>query len=271
LGFLPRDLVSEIEERDRVLASHPILVPMASAALQKAANLTTVIEEEAKSFAAKKEEEIRQKQASAHQVAGGPPGYLGSATAFFVTPESHAVTNLHAVKPCGSIRIGEETATVAAIDKSADVAILKLNRAPGAFATFREGRGVRVGDGVVTVGFPLQSVLNSIEPNVTTGTVSALSGADDDRRFLRLTAPVQPGNRGGPLLDLSGNVVGVVFARLVGGETQNVNFAVSEATLRGFLDAEDIPYKTALSATELKHADVAEHARAFTVSLECWH
>ena len=103
-------------------------------------------------------------------------------------------------------------------------------------------------------GFPLHGLLTS-GINVTKGIVSALAGPGDDRRIFQITAPVQPGNSGGPVLDASGNVVGVVVARLdaiklarrTGRLPQNVNFAISEGTVRAFLDAHDVPYETAPS------------------------
>ena len=97
---------------------------------------------------------------------------------------------------------------------------------------------------VVAVGFPLPGLLAS-EANVTTGIVSALAGIGDDTRFLQMTVPVQPGNSGGPLLDLEGRVVGVVVGKLdavkvasvTGDIPQNVNFAIKAGVLRSFLDA----------------------------------
>jgi S1-C subfamily serine protease len=73
--------------------------------------------------------------------------------------------------------------------------------------------GIRSGEGVVAVGFPLRGLLASTA-NVTTGSVSALAGPRDATRYLPITAPVQPGNSGGPLLDPSGNVIGVVVGKL---------------------------------------------------------
>ena len=61
------------------------------------------------------------------------------------------------------------------------------------------------------VGYPLRGLLAS-EANVSTGAVSALAGPGDDRRLIQITAPVQSGNSGGPVLDAAGNVVGVVSA-----------------------------------------------------------
>ena len=80
--------------------------------------------------------------------------------------------------------------------------------------------------------------------------ISALAGPGDDRRIFQITAPVQPGNSGGPVLDTSGHVVGVVvarfdalkMARLTGRLPQNVNFAISEGAARAFLGAHDVPY-----------------------------
>ena len=95
---------------------------------------------------------------------------------------------------------------------------------------------------------------------------------------MQVTAPVQPGNSGGPLLDLSGNIVGVVvgkldavkLAELTGDIPQNVNFVISEGVARAFLDAYGVPYETADSDEQLDPAVVVDRARGFTVLIECW-
>ncbi len=108
--------------------------------------------------------------------------------------------------------------------------------------------------------------------------MSALAGPADDRRLIQITVPVQRGNNGGPLLDQSGNVVGVVVGKLnalkvasvTGDIPQNVNFALSEGTVRAFLDANDIPYDSSPSDKAQETADIAAKARQFTVLVECW-
>jgi S1-C subfamily serine protease len=163
------------------------------------------------------------------------------------------------------------------VDTENDLALLKREAGVTSVASFREGRGIRPGDAVVAVGFPLTGVLAS-EANVTTGGVSALAGMGDDFRFLQITAPVQPGNSGGPLLDGSGNVVGVVtsklnalrMARITGDIPQNINFAVNASVARIFMDAVGISYATAPSVAAMGPADAGEKAKAFTVLLECW-
>ncbi len=221
---------------------------------------------------------------------------------FAVSGEGHVLTNNHVVAGCSEIRLPSFTVgRLLAKDTQADLALLKVMKDPKLLAeakrrglipadqgllpvvfqkpaTFvRPGHGVRPGDAIVVVGFPLHGLLTS-DPSVTTGNVSALAGPGDDRRFLQITAPVQQGNSGGPLLDLAGNVAGVVVAKLdaikvanlTGDIPQNVNFAVSAWSARAFLDAYNVPYETAPSEPKLAARDVAAQAREFTVLVECW-
>ena len=113
--------------------------------------------------------------------------------------------------------------------------------------------------------------------NFTLGNVTALAGMGDDTRFLQISAPVQRGNSGGPLLDGAGNLLGVVslkvsrFART--GQTdeapQNINFAVKSATLAQFLDANRVAYKTGAAGKALEPADIADQAKAMTGFVIC--
>ena len=97
------------------------------------------------------------------------------------------------------------------IDVTNDLALITVNTRPTTFASFRSG--VRLGEGVAAFGFPLAGLL-ATSGNFTLGNVTAVAGLGDDTRILQISAPVQPGNSGGPLLDYSGNVVGVVEGKL---------------------------------------------------------
>lgn len=155
--------------------------------------------------------------------------------------------------------------------------MIEAKMLPRAVAVFRSGRGIRPGDSVYAYGFPLQGLLSS-DPGITAGILSNLAGIEDNRSLVQITAPVQQGNSGGPLLDESGNVVGVVvgklnsleFAKLTGDIPQNVNFAIHATEARKFLDDIGIEYETAPSEREVDAADIAARARRFTVLVECW-
>ena len=119
----------------------------------------------------------------------------------------------------------------------------------------------------------------SAEPLLlTTGTVSGLAGIRNDTRVLQMTAPIQPGNSGGPLLDQSGQIVGIVvskldavmFAKATGDIPQNINFAINGAVAKSFLDANSVEYELASSGKRLESSDVGGQAKKFTLLLECF-
>jgi S1-C subfamily serine protease len=129
---------------------------------------------------------------------------------------------------------------------------------------------------VVAIGFPLAGLLGS-DPSVTTGVISSLAGIKNDRRFIRITAPVQPGSSGGPLFGENGAVIGVVVGKLnaiavaqtTGDIPQNVNFAVALGTLQSFLDANNVAYEVNEKHTAETPANIATHATSYTILLQC--
>ena len=122
------------------------------------------------------------------------------------------VTNAHVVAGCSRlVAAGREAVQVQAVDAKSDLALLIVT-SNSTVATLRSSR-LRQGDAVTVVGYPLSGLLAS-GANVTAGNVSALAGMHNDTRFIQISAPVQPGNSGGPLLDASGNIVGVVVSTL---------------------------------------------------------
>jgi S1-C subfamily serine protease len=212
--------------------------------------------------------------------AGGEPGATATATysgtGFFLGPGGFALTNQHVVAKCRDITLRQfdgtvVPATVLASDVTNDLAILKSAAKSPVYARFREAPDMRRGDSVVAFGFPLSDVL-STGGVVTNGTVSALTGLKDDSRMLQISAPIQPGNSGGPLLDQSGNVVGITSSGLVRGGgvvPQNVNFAIKASVARSFLDVHSVSYQQAPSTKTLSTSDIAEKAEKFAVYIAC--
>jgi S1-C subfamily serine protease len=214
---------------------------------------------------------------------GGAPGRGGGSieTGIVISAAGHIVTNNHGVKACHELRVrlaGEPfPATLLAHDAENDVAVLKADHVFTATAKFRAS-AIRQGESIVAIGFPLAGLIGSgSDVIVTTGIVNALTGIRNDTRFLQISAPVQPGNSGGPLLDASGLVTGVVTEKLnalavairTGDIPQNVNFALKPTVVRNFLDANAVSYATAAPGKELTTADIADAAKRFTVKVEC--
>jgi S1-C subfamily serine protease len=202
-----------------------------------------------------------------------------SGTGFFVNSTGNIVTNHHVIASCSTIRVvpvgGQETsAYVVAKDKTNDLAILKTSISPIAVPSLREQP--RLGESVYVFGFPLTGLL-SASGNFTSGTITALFGLGDDSRFLQISAPVQPGNSGGPVIDKFGNVVGVVVSKLnalgVAAATddipQNVNFAIKSTIAANFLDASGISPSDTPQTRELSPEAIADQAKLYTVRVLC--
>ncbi|MDC1215007.1 serine protease [Rhodospirillales bacterium] len=150
------------------------------------------------------------------------------------------ITNDHVVKDCAKLTLIIDTQKIDEVqikgrDKNSDLALLKANFQPSKIAYFRAKGSVRSGNDIIALGFPLHGLLGS-QLKVSTGIVSATVGLLDDISQLQISAPIQPGNSGWPLLDEYGNVAGVVVAKLralavakaTGDIPQNVNFAVKD-------------------------------------------
>jgi S1-C subfamily serine protease len=201
--------------------------------------------------------------------------YNQTGTGFVVSPSGHVVTNEHVIGGCiGDIEGNlsgdpQVTLRVVSSDETNDLALLQAIAPFKEVASIRE-KPVHPGDNVVAIGFPLHGLLTS-DFTVTTGIVSSLSGVLNDTRYLQISAAVQQGNSGGPLLDGAGQVIGVVAAKLnalkvakaTGDLPENINFAIKTGALRDFLDNSAVAYQNADGKPELKTSEIASNARKF--------
>ncbi len=167
------------------------------------------------------------------------PGGAGSG--FVVTPDGYIMTNSHVVSGARSIRVrtpaGEEVdAQVLGDDPATDLAVIRTDatalRGAAASVSYLAVDGVvapKVGQLAVAIGNPL-----GFESTVSTGVVSALGRSlrgRGDRLIdgvIQHTAPLNPGNSGGPLLDTAGRVLGVNTAIIA--RSQSIGFAIAVET-----------------------------------------
>lgn len=217
----------------------------------------------------------------------GPPPPEGRAAASgsgFIVGAGRVLTNNHVVEGCARMSArnasgARVSAAVLATDPRRDLALLSVPADFGPVLVFRDSPAVQRGETVVTYGFPLSGVLSS-GPSLTTGDVSALAGLRDNPLHFTITAPVQPGNSGGPLLDAQGHVIGVVVAKLNaariaqmtnGDIPQNVNFAIKGPDAASFLAGRGSPVQHAPSTgAELRPAQIGAIAHPSVVFLQCF-
>lgn len=202
---------------------------------------------------------------------------VSSGTGFVIAPD-RVLTNHHVIDGCGRIlaRTADGRWLAATVqgqaDARLDLALLAVPGNPGPTLAFRTTPAVRRGEGVVAYGFPLSGLLSS-DPKLTRGEINAFGGVANDQTRFQISAEVQPGNSGGPLLDMQGNVVGVVVAKLDNRRVQNVdnvNFAVKGETAQGFLRRLNQEFRTAESrGADRSAADVGDIAHRATVMLRC--
>jgi hypothetical protein len=109
--------------------------------------------------------------------------------------------------------------------------------------------------------------------------VSALTGLGNDPNQWQITAPIQPGSSGSPVMDQRGVVVGVVSMHLsddrireaTGSTGQSLNFAVSGTRLSAFLRSHNVPFESGgFFRFPRDNADIADDARRWTGVIECW-
>jgi S1-C subfamily serine protease len=171
----------------------------------------------------------------------------GVGTAFFVN-NNDLVTARHVVEGCARLTFADGTELqLIAQHPTLDLALLSSPRRSRDWIPVHLSGTAKLGQRIIALGYPLFGTL-STALNSTGGNVSALSGIGDDPSEITFTAPIQPGNSGGPLLGLDGSVIGVVIAtinklevaKVTGALPENINYAVTGDGLLEFLEEQGV-------------------------------
>ena len=172
--------------------------------------------------------------------------YIASGTGFFIDPRGYIVTNHHVIEDASGIDVfvtkSGKTSTYKAksvvVDKSNDLAIIKITDntfAKLAPVPYTIGSGTKdVGTSVFAMGYPQLSYLGE-EIKVTDGIISSKTGYQGDITTYQISAPIQPGNSGGPLFDKNGLLVGITNAGV--SELDNVGYAIKVSYMNNLIDA----------------------------------
>lgn len=194
----------------------------------------------------------------------------GAGSGFVITPDGYILTNSHVVANAREIRAlfidGHKLmATVVGRDPSTDLAVIRVSASGLSYALLTDSPALRVGQLVIAVGNPF-----GFQSSVSTGVVSSLGRAlrsQDGRlieNIIQHTAPLNPGNSGGPLLDSKGLVVGINTAIIA--QAQGIGFAVPASTARSV-----VPQLLAMGRVERSYLGVIGFRRQLDRRLVRFH
>jgi len=219
------------------------------------------------------------------ETARGQRRPAGIGTGFFITADGKLLTNNHVIDRCAEITVDtavarDQPARIVAAQPENDLALVDTAAPPPAFARMRAGGSMPSGTEVALVGFPTQG-LAPLTPLLTSGAVSHMAPADERGpiRSARLVfrADVRGGNSGGPLLDASGLVIGIVFAELnsaqyyrqTGKAVIDVGFAIPVPTAAQFLARHGVTLTGTAPGAALDKATLHAEATRHVVRVNC--
>ncbi|MGB1035580.1 MAG: S1 family peptidase, partial [Primorskyibacter sp.] len=193
-------------------------------------------------------------------------------TGFFVAQNGTVVTSVDAVAGCARVTLDRDfDAQVVAQDTASGLAVV---RAQGGLAPVGRAELARTQPRrsleIAVAGYPYGAVLNA--PTLTFGRVADVTGLSGEPDLMRLDMDALPGDAGGPIIDRSGAVVGVLLPeadtmrRLPAG----VSLAANTNALRALLDQAGVRPNTSQRGTDLPPEDLSILVRDLTVLVNCW-
>jgi len=175
-----------------------------------------------------------------------------SGTGFAISSNGIIVTNSHVINGSTSIKVKgikgdfskSYNAKILVEDRTNDIAIIFIDdisfSSLGTIPYIFSNKSSDVGCSVFCLGYPLRSTMGD-EVKLTNGIISSKSGFQGDITNYQISAPVQPGNSGGPLFDYKGNLIGIISAKHIG--TENVSYAIKVSYLLNLIEQIPIIYK----------------------------
>lgn len=204
-------------------------------------------------------------------------GWTGSG---FALKDGYIATNYHVVEGATNILVqgvmGDFTmkysARVVSSDKNNDLAIIKIDDTR--FTSFGpipysvKTTIADVAEDIFVLGYPLITTMGN-EVKYTTGVISSRSGYEGDMSQYQISAPVQPGNSGGPLFDSKGNLIGIVSAKHT--DAENVGYAIKALYLHNLVDSTLPTYVLPMVnvTSTLSRAEMIKHLKNFVFLIHC--
>ena len=195
-----------------------------------------------------------------------------SRSGFFIDATGTVLTTTDVVQSCSRITIdGEQDMTLRLSDATTGLAVLSPTHAlaPPAVAAFKAS-ALRPGADVAVAGYPFEDTLTA--PTLTFGRLEALTGLNGETGLSRLSLTAQKGDAGGPVVDTTGAVIGMLLPRDSTGQVlpDDVSFAIASPGIAARLLTEGITLIPATAQTALLPDDLTRRARGMTVLVSCW-
>ena len=212
---------------------------------------------------------------------------ISSGTGFFIAP-GYVLTNEHVVHDCLTISmrgaVAPTEAELVIADKTHDLALLKTNSMPNRIAQFRSNEGSKIEDYVFTVGYPLEHGKNG-DYVLSQAKIISLDNQVEEADEIEFTASIEHGNSGGGLIDINGNIIGIVQAKkdyyhhLASSNIQDLTatehpfkttgVAIGLAPIKTFLSQNNINYNTGASYDMYANFQPDIQAKEYTVNIHC--
>jgi hypothetical protein len=193
-----------------------------------------------------------------------PKSIITTGTAFSITKNGFLLTSAHILNEKDKIEViipGKNVlipARLIALDRTADLALLKINNATIPLPII-DWTNVSSGLDIVALGFPNPQALGE-SLKITSGIINSIESNKSTPFLFQFSAQIHPGNSGGPVLSVAGDVVGIVHGYLSfirsNQPSQNVNYAVNSSRITDFLKKEKIDYVKGVSTLNLRPQEI---------------
>ena len=194
-----------------------------------------------------------------------------SGSGFFVSKKGHIVTNFHVIDNCNVVKVnfkGKQVNTkIIAIDKKNDLAIIQTDINPSKVLPV-SNKDVTLLQDVIVAGYPLGKNISSAI-KMHKGSVTALTGYEDNYSNFQTDATINQGNSGGPIIDKYGNVVGIAVATWVEQGVQGIHFGIKSSVLKTFANSKELNFLPP-NRKEISEKKLGELISDSTIYLECW-
>ena len=194
-----------------------------------------------------------------------------SGSGFFVSKEGHIITNFHVIDNCNVVKVnfkGKQVNTkIFAIDKKNDLAIIQTDINPSKVFPVSNNDVTLLQD-VIVAGYPLGKNISSAI-KMHKGSVTALTGYEDNYSNFQTDATINQGNSGGPIIDKYGNVVGIAVATWVEQGVQGIHFGIKSSVLKTFANSKELNFLPP-NRKEISEKKLGELISDSTIYLECW-